>query len=98
MYAYDILISYKGTNTKIKTLINLFHKYSIAYVHHVNTSKAFIYLRSIPQNKLLHILHQTGFSKGTLPFLCIGVPIFKGKAKLIHLKPIVDKIKAKLAS
>ena len=35
---------------------------------------------------------------GTLPFNYLGVPVFRGKPKVVHLQPIVDKIKAKLSS
>jgi hypothetical protein len=39
-----------------------------------------------------------GFSIGSVPFHYLGVPIFKGKPKRIHLQVLADKVKAKLAS
>jgi hypothetical protein len=39
-----------------------------------------------------------GFNIGAFPFMYLGIPIFKGKPKVVHLQPIADKIKAKLAS
>lgn len=47
----------------------------------------------------LHSLSQAlGFSIGSVPFHYLGVPIFKGKPKRIHLQVLADKVKAKLAS
>lgn len=39
-----------------------------------------------------------GFSAGSLPFNYLGVPLFKGKPKLIYLQPIIDRIKSKISS
>lgn len=40
----------------------------------------------------------TGFSTGSMPFMYLGVPLFKGKPKKLYLQPIVDRVKLKLAS
>lgn len=40
----------------------------------------------------------TDFSKGSLPFTYLGVPIFKDKVKSIYLKVIADMIISKLNS
>ncbi|AES66745.1 hypothetical protein MTR_2g081130 [Medicago truncatula] len=42
---------------------------------------------------LAHITNSLGFNIGSLPFLCLGVPIFKGKPKAAYFQPVVDKIK-----
>lgn len=39
-----------------------------------------------------------GFSSGSLPFTYLGVLIFKGKPKVIHLQYIADRIKSKWSS
>ncbi|GAU26607.1 hypothetical protein TSUD_102140 [Trifolium subterraneum] len=38
------------------------------------------------------------FGIGSLPFLYLGVPIFRGKPKSRHLSPIADKVKLKLSA
>lgn len=38
-----------------------------------------------------------GFQEGCLPFTYLGVPIFRGKPRQIHLQLIADKVKSKLA-
>ncbi|PNX55034.1 hypothetical protein L195_g048658, partial [Trifolium pratense] len=49
------------------------------------------------QSRVNNIAHSLGFSIGSLPFIYLGVPIFKGKPKTCHFAPIFDKIKLKLA-
>ncbi|KAF1862973.1 hypothetical protein Lal_00018817 [Lupinus albus] len=39
-----------------------------------------------------------GFSAGSSPFNYLGVPLFRGKPKRLHLQPIADRILAKLAT
>jgi hypothetical protein len=38
------------------------------------------------------------FKIGSIPFNYLGVPIFRGKPKTIHLQPIADRIKLKLSA
>jgi hypothetical protein len=64
----------------------------------VNASKSTIYAGSIPQARVHQIALFLGFTIGSLPFIYLGVPIFKGKPKSIYLQPIADKIKSKLAA
>lgn len=62
----------------------------------VNNTNSFSYSRFINNFKLLTILNMTGFTKGSLPFMYLGVPTFKGKAKVSYLRPIVDRIISKM--
>lgn len=50
------------------------------------------------QRRVAKISSFLGFSAGSLPFSYLGVPLFKGKPKSVHLQPIVDRIKGKLSS
>ncbi|XP_019434814.1 PREDICTED: uncharacterized protein LOC109341364 [Lupinus angustifolius] len=42
--------------------------------------------------------NSVGFFKGSLPFNYLGVPLFKGKPRRIHLQRIADRILAKLVT
>nr|ABD32264.2 RNA-directed DNA polymerase, putative [Medicago truncatula] len=64
----------------------------------VNPNKSTVFAGSISVSKLNQLINIIGFNHGTLPFTYLGVPIFKGKPKVIHLQPIVDKIIAKLST
>lgn len=52
----------------------------------------------MPNWRISRIASILGLSAGRLPFIYLGVPIFKGKPRRRHLQPIADKIKSKLAS
>ncbi|MCH88157.1 RNA-directed DNA polymerase (Reverse transcriptase), partial [Trifolium medium] len=67
-------------------------------VQAINPQKSTIFVGSISNARLQSIANSLGFSIGTLPFIYLGVPIFKGKPKAIYFQPLVDKIKTKLAS
>jgi len=64
----------------------------------INPQKSTIYGGSISQSRQTTIANSLGFTVGTLPFLYLGVPIFKGKPKTVYFQPVVDKIKSKLTS
>ncbi|MCH83158.1 RNA-directed DNA polymerase (Reverse transcriptase), partial [Trifolium medium] len=48
--------------------------------------------------RLQNIANRIGFNIGVTPFLYLGVPIFRGKPKASHLRPIADKVKIKLSA
>jgi hypothetical protein len=98
LYADDVLVFCNGRLSNLIALKNLFTRYAMASGQVVNASKSTIYAGSIPQARVLQIALFLGFSIGTLPFIYLGVPIFKGKPKAIFLQHIADKIKTKLAA
>ncbi|PNY17703.1 ribonuclease H [Trifolium pratense] len=64
----------------------------------INVNKSTIYSGAIPLARLNIIANFLGFNIGILPFIYLGVPIFKGKPKSCHFQPIADKVKAKLSA
>jgi len=98
LYADDIMIFCKGKISSINALLELFKAYALASGQVINPSKSTVYYGSISVSRINHITGLIGFNKGSLPFLYLGVPIFKGKPKKLFLQPIADKIKSKLSS
>jgi hypothetical protein len=98
LYADDIMIFCKGKNSNIDALLNPFGRYAAMSGQIISPAKSTIYVGSISYSRLLSIAGKLGFNIGSLPFIYLGVPIFKGKPKAIHLKPIADKVKVKLAA
>jgi hypothetical protein len=98
LYADDVMIFCKGSKSNVQVLSQFFAKYAQISGQHISPQKSTIYSGSIPHHRLTNIAHTLGFNIGSLPFVYLGVPIFKGKPKKIFLQPVVDKIKAKLAS
>jgi hypothetical protein len=88
----------KGNPSNIQHLSNFFAKYAQISGQNISPQKSTIFSGSIPHHRLTNIAHSLGFNIGSLPFVYLGVPIFKGKSKKLLLQPVVDKIKAKLAS
>ncbi|CAI8592772.1 unnamed protein product [Vicia faba] len=92
------MLFYKAKNSNIKNLKALFLRYVECSGQYVNPHKSIIYAGSISPMRSSYLASSIGFSEGSLPFQYLGVPIFKGKPKVIHLHPIVDRIKEKLAT
>lgn len=49
------------------------------------------------QRRFNHNINLTIFSKGTIPFQYLGVPIFKEKVKVSYLKALKDNMVSKMA-
>lgn len=98
LYADDIMIFCKGKISSIQAIMHLFQSYAAASGQFINPSKSTVYYRFISPSRIDHITNLIGFNKGSLPFTYLGVPIFKGKPKRIHLQPIANKIKYKLSA
>jgi len=89
LYADDVMLFCKGTAANIQLLSQFFQRYAQASGQVINPQKSTIFGGSISN---------FGFNIGTLPFIYLEVPIFKGKPKSCYFQPIIDRIKVKLAS
>lgn len=98
MYTIDILLICSGKMSNVRVLKQSFRDYSIASSQNINLSKSFLYTGSMSNRNKRRIINATGFQLGTLPFLYLGVPLFKGRVKLCHIAAFADKIIAKMSS
>jgi hypothetical protein len=98
LYADDVMLFCKGNSSNIQVLSNFFARYAEISGQVINPQKSTIFVGSMTSTRLQSIADSLGFNIGTLPFLYLGVPIFKGKPKASYFQPLVDKIKIKLAS
>ncbi|XP_058783724.1 uncharacterized protein LOC131658449 [Vicia villosa] len=92
LYADNAFIFCRGKFSNIKNLIYAFEEYATVSGQHVNCNKSFLYGGSLSVSRLNILANMSGFKIGTSPFVYLGVPIFKGKPKVVHLRPIADKI------
>ncbi|GAU40289.1 hypothetical protein TSUD_362690 [Trifolium subterraneum] len=97
LYADYVMLFCKGTTANFKVLTYFFARYAQISGQFVNPQKSTIFVGVMSHARVHHIAQSLGFSVGTLPFIYLGVPIFKGKPKSIHFAPLLDKIKLKLA-
>lgn len=88
-YADGMLIFSRGTKRNLECLMSLFKRYNVASGQYVSCEKSRVY------SGTTNIL---GFGNSHLPFMYLGVPLFRGKPRKVYLQPIADKIKAKLAN
>ena len=93
LYADDILIFCKGTLANIRHIMKLFEAYGNYSGQMVNSQKSKFYSGALSLSRIHTI---TGFNHGRLPFTYLGIPLFKGKPKSRHLRPVVDRIHLKL--
>jgi hypothetical protein len=92
------MIFCKGNIAGLRALKDLFNRYALESGQVINNAKSTIFHGSITNRRLLSIVDLLNFKVGSLPFLYLGVPIFRGKPKVLHLQPIADKIKLKLSA
>ncbi|MCI28434.1 RNA-directed DNA polymerase (Reverse transcriptase), partial [Trifolium medium] len=98
MYADDIMIFFKGKFINIEALQLLFQRYALNSGQFVSPSKSTVFAGSISSTRLHSIAVKLGFGIGSLPFLYLGVPIFKGKPKTRYLRPVADRVRLKLSA
>ncbi|KAF1894057.1 hypothetical protein Lal_00003974 [Lupinus albus] len=98
LYVDDILIFCKGLKSNLVALNSLIKDYAEASGQHVNPAKCKFYIYNGTARRIATLTGILGFSAGSLPFNYLGVPLFRGKPKRLHLQSIVDRILAKLAT
>ncbi|KAF1882437.1 hypothetical protein Lal_00039085 [Lupinus albus] len=98
LYADDILIFCKGLKSNLLALKRLIQDYATASGQHMNLAKCKFYTSCGNARRIQKLYEILGFSAGSLPFFYLGVPLFKGKPRRIHLQPIADRIIDKLAT
>lgn len=97
LYTDDVMIFCKGTQQNLHSLMDLFRRYGEVSGQVINPNKSTFYSGGLSANRQAGIANALGFSVGKLPFTYLGVPLFQGKPRRVHLQPIADRIKSKLA-
>lgn len=96
LYADDIIFFMKATQKNIRNFHRILEQYGqlAGQVYNPPKSRAFY---GSKVNRLIksYRLRTTGIVAGTLPFTYLGVPIFHGIPRVIHLQDIADSVIAK---
>ncbi|KAF1880119.1 hypothetical protein Lal_00022248 [Lupinus albus] len=98
LYADDVLIFCKGIKRNLDHLKSLLSDYAQASGQHINLQKSKFYTCNASPRKVVTLCFILGFNAGHLPFNYLGIPLFKGKPKRVHLQPIADRLLQKLAN
>ncbi|KAF1892575.1 hypothetical protein Lal_00011042, partial [Lupinus albus] len=91
LYVDDILIFCKGVKKELISLKELNRDYAKASGQTINPDQCIFYTWKI--SSLASLL---SFSVDQLPFTYLGVPLFVGKPKKVHLQPLTDRILNKM--
>ncbi|XP_019433069.1 PREDICTED: uncharacterized protein LOC109339965 [Lupinus angustifolius] len=86
-----------GFKKELDCLKKLLQVYVDASGQNINPTKCEFYIAKATPRKIATISSALGFLPDSLPFHYLGVPLFKGKPKKVHLQPVGDKIIQKLA-
>ncbi|XP_019435162.1 PREDICTED: uncharacterized protein LOC109341675 [Lupinus angustifolius] len=97
LYADDILVFCRGIKRELLAIKDLFNDYAKVSGQCLNLSKCKFFSTQANARKIGKLNSWLGFGSGSLPFNYLGVLVFKGKPKAIHLQPIVDRIINNLA-
>jgi len=98
LYADYIMLFCKGNSESIKSIHDLINRYAAISSQNINQTKSILYTGAMIDQRQSHTASLLGFSIGTLPFLYLGVPMFKDKPKSRDFQFIADKIRLKLAA
>ncbi|XP_019432708.1 PREDICTED: uncharacterized protein LOC109339679 [Lupinus angustifolius] len=98
LYVDDIFIFCKGIKKELLKINQLLNNYSEVSGQCANASKSKFYSTSSSHWNIASMAQVLGFSTGSLPLTYLGVPIFFGQPRRIHLQRIADKIINKLAT
>lgn len=97
-YADDMLIFTNASKRSIEHLFQLIRRYELSSGQQLSLEKSSFY----PSKRLNIIKTQqlsqwSGCVKKQLPFMYLGVPVYKGRCLIIHFEHLIQKIKARLA-
>ncbi|KAF3433236.1 hypothetical protein FNV43_RR24338 [Rhamnella rubrinervis] len=95
----DVLMFCRGTYRNLTGVFDAIRPYSSLLGQVVNLDKSHIYFGSgVSHQRRAKILPDFGIKTGSLPFIYLGVPLFKGSPTQAILRPIADRILEQLAS
>ncbi|XP_074297095.1 uncharacterized protein LOC141627773 [Silene latifolia] len=96
LFADDLLLFCKGTETSIMWLLRSFSTFSNASGLTLNKAKSEIFFNGMSSSVMDNILQVSGFRKGQLPFKYLGVPISAKKLSKAEGMKLVDRIVARI--
>lgn len=97
-FADDLLLFNRGDTTSAPLLYGCFQEFSQVSGLVANQAKSDIYFGGVPEVIQQQILQHIGFTRGTLPFKYLEVPLSTKRLAIHQCKPLLDKIVEKINS
>lgn len=97
LYVDDVMIYCRGTQNNLLSLLYLFQRYGSVSGKIINPNKSTFFAGgAISSRRRKLIAELLGFVVGKLPYFYLGIPIFKGKPKLLIYFLLQTELKQKL--
>ncbi|XP_042067238.1 uncharacterized protein LOC121810541 [Salvia splendens] len=96
-YADDIIIFTQAAPTSLRRLKGCLDHYAEVSGQQINLSKSNFYIADVHEEWASSIQNEGGFSQGTLPFLYLGVPIYRGAKRTDMFMFLREKIAARIS-
>ncbi|XP_070018366.1 uncharacterized protein [Nicotiana sylvestris] len=97
-FADDVLIFCKGEYQSIMLMLRGLQTFSNTSGLSTNDRKSNVYSANMDRQCLENICEITGYKKGTMPFMYLGVPIVSRKLKAIDCEILVEKLSTRIHS
>ncbi|XP_022855690.1 uncharacterized protein LOC111376908 [Olea europaea var. sylvestris] len=91
-FADDLMLFARGDAMSVEILIDCLDKFGLASGLKINTTKSSIYTAGIFGYELQNIMEVSKFSKGSMPFRYLGIPLASEKLKVSSYAPFLEKI------
>ncbi|KAH0724700.1 hypothetical protein KY284_000565 [Solanum tuberosum] len=97
-FADDLLVFSKGDLASATKLYECFQEFSSVSGLKANQAKSCIYFGGVLETTQQEILHQTGFTRGVLPFRYLGVTLSTKKLSVGQCQPLIDKMMGRITN
>lgn len=88
----DLMLFARGDAISVEILMNCPDKFGFTSGLKINTLKSSRYTVGIYENELERIMDISNFSKGTMPFRYLGIPLASEKLKVSSYAPLLEKL------
>ncbi|XP_056690247.1 uncharacterized protein [Spinacia oleracea] len=91
-FADDLILCSKGDYQSILLLLQAFKLFSNSAGLKANQQKSSVYCHGMPESEVQRVVDISGFSRSSLPFKYLGVPICSKKINVAQCGHLVDKM------
>ena len=97
LFADDTIIFLNGRRSSLNCAMSFLKSYQTTSGQKISLKKScFFVSNKMAASRMKMIQEITGFTRGKLPFIYLGCPIFKGMSKQVYFEEVVKKISKKV--
>ncbi|XP_058784355.1 uncharacterized protein LOC131659139 [Vicia villosa] len=95
-FADDLLLFSRGDSVSVHMMMDRFKEFSMSTGLQVNPSKCKLYCGGMDDSEKRSVEDIIGFSRGSLPFKYLGIPLSSRKISSTHCMALAEKIGEKM--